>query len=62
VLNNSKRLPDDDEREDMFVSDADATVHIVPLAGRRHELSAHCWCHPLQDDKEPTLFIHHLEN
>jgi hypothetical protein len=50
------------EEEEMFLDPSgDETVHIIPLVGRRHDLSKTCWCHPTPDDEEPRLFIHHIE-
>jgi hypothetical protein len=36
-------------------------VHVVPLVGREHELSAECWCHPEPDPEFPNLLVHNLE-
>ena len=34
------------------------TAHVIPLNDtRKHQLSAHCWCQPLNDD-EFDVFIH----
>lgn len=37
-------------------------THVYPLFGREHEMSIDCWCHPTQDDEEPTLILHNVEN
>jgi hypothetical protein len=36
----------------------DRTVANLKRSQREHELSSNCWCHPVQDTKEPTLWIH----
>lgn len=34
--------------------------HVVPMGDlREHESSSECWCKPVQDDDEPTVWIHH---
>lgn len=40
----------------------DDDVHVVPIAGREHELSIGCWCHPERDPEVPELIVHNLDN
>ncbi len=33
--------------------------HVIPLGDlREHEPSADCWCHPVADDDEPSVYVH----
>lgn len=35
-------------------------VHVVPTRDlREHEAARECWCHPVEDDDEPNVWIHH---
>lgn len=34
-------------------------IHIVPLNDlREHDSARSCWCKPVQDDEEPTVWVH----
>lgn len=33
--------------------------HVVPMGDIRDHISgSECWCHPVQDGEEPTVWIH----
>lgn len=32
----------------------DASLHVCPMFGRRHDLSLDCWCHPQLDASADT--------
>ena len=45
----------DEEGQDLgFVN-----VQVIPESDtREHELSQDCWCHPVQDDDDPDVWVH----
>jgi hypothetical protein len=35
-------------------------THVVPMGDLRdHDASTACWCHPTEDDDEPSVYVHH---
>ena len=48
------------ERQDTPDVEEEA-VHVFPLYGREHEMSTKCWCQPVQDTVEPTVWLHNPE-
>ncbi len=33
--------------------------HVIPLGDlREHESSVDCWCRPVPDEEEPSVYIH----
>jgi hypothetical protein len=40
----------------------DDNVHVIPVYGREHTLSADCWCCPVPDTEKPDMLIHRTED
>jgi hypothetical protein len=39
--------------------DEEGQTHIVPINDtREHDISAECWCHPVPDEEDETIFVH----
>jgi hypothetical protein len=42
----------------MWMAHADGR-HVTPVDDlREHDAAAQCWCHPIEDDECPGLFVH----
>lgn len=45
---------DDEDDEDLD----EECIHVIPMFGRRHEVSVMCWCGPQSDDEDLSIWIH----